>query len=97
MVCVKPGALCIKHLVNAIYSVGLPLSRRLAPRILTQQRHKLAARDLAGAQGRQVRAGHLAVDDFDVACATLLDQTRQCHLRGIALQTEHRLAEEYLS
>src|SRR5580698_6524010 len=74
-----------------------PLEGRLALRILPQQRHELAARHLAGAQARQVRTGHLAVDDLDVARATLLDQARQCHLRGIAFQTEHGLAEENLS
>src|SRR5258708_15009851 len=41
-------------------------------------------------------AGHLAVDYLDVACATLLDQARQGHLGGVALQTEHRFAEEHL-
>ncbi len=44
-----------------------------------------------------MRTGHLAVNDFDVARATLRDQTRQGHFRGIALQTEHRLAEENLA
>src|SRR5271156_1259535 len=78
------------------------LDRRFCPAaawhasaVAAQQRHELAARDLARAEAGQVRAGHLAVDDADVARATLLDEAGQRHFRCIALPAEHRLAKEH--
>ncbi len=94
----KPRALCIKHCVNAIYSPRsgqLPRGSRFA---CWRNNATNWLRDTSRAPKLcQVRAGHLAVDDLDVACTTLLDQTRQCHLRCVAFEAEHRLAEEDLA
>src|ERR1700761_6735156 len=44
-----------------------------------------------------MRAGHLTIDEPDVARATLFDQSRQRYLGRVALEAEHRFAKKDLS
>ena len=57
-------------------------------------RHQLFARDLTGAQARQVRRILLAIDDANAMTQTDADERGECRLRCVCAVGEHRFSED---
>src|SRR6185295_17433577 len=71
------------------------LRRRLVAHMAGQHFDERRTWDELRPEAEQMRRGHLAVDHAEVARLQLIAQALESDLRGVALDAEHRFAEEH--